>query len=103
MYRSAAREPWVVDKAGTEQLSEAEEAAGRDRVDFALLFEESPDILLVLLPDSPRFTTVAATHARRRPPHLTQESIGRGLFDLFPDNPNDPAATGSSNLRASLE
>ncbi len=26
-----------------------------------------------------------------------------GLFELFPDNPDDPAATGSSNLRASLD
>ena len=29
--------------------------------------------------------------------------IGRGIFDVFPDNPDDPAATGVGNLRASLE
>jgi len=29
--------------------------------------------------------------------------LGRGLFEVFPDNPDDPAATGTSNLRASLE
>jgi serine phosphatase RsbU (regulator of sigma subunit) len=28
--------------------------------------------------------------------------IGRYLFEVFPDNPNDPAATGARNLRASL-
>jgi signal transduction histidine kinase len=28
--------------------------------------------------------------------------LGRGLFDVFPDNPDDPAASGVSNLRASL-
>ena len=28
--------------------------------------------------------------------------IGRGLFEVFPDNPDDPAASGVSNLRASL-
>jgi signal transduction histidine kinase/ActR/RegA family two-component response regulator len=31
------------------------------------------------------------------------EILGRDIFDVFPDNPDDPAATGVSNLRASLE
>jgi PAS domain S-box-containing protein len=31
------------------------------------------------------------------------EIVGRELFDVFPDNPNDPAATGVANLRASLD
>src|SRR5262249_1861329 len=29
--------------------------------------------------------------------------LGRGLFEVFPDNPADPAATGVTNLRASLD
>src|SRR5260370_6669082 len=29
--------------------------------------------------------------------------IGRGIFEVFPDNPGDPTATGVRNLRASLE
>src|SRR5438094_2933979 len=29
--------------------------------------------------------------------------LGRGLFEVFPDNPDDPAATGVQNLRASLD
>jgi signal transduction histidine kinase len=70
--------------------------------DFRLLFEESPDILLVLLPDAPRYTMVAATSARWRATHTTAETLGRGLFEVFPDNPEDPAATGTNNLRASL-
>jgi signal transduction histidine kinase len=73
-------------------------------LDFRLLFEESPDVLLVLLPDAPRFTMVAATRARLAATHTTREgTIGRGLFDLFPDNPDDPSASGTNNLRASLE
>jgi signal transduction histidine kinase/ActR/RegA family two-component response regulator len=28
--------------------------------------------------------------------------VGRGVFDVFPDNPDDPQATGEGNLRASL-
>jgi signal transduction histidine kinase len=75
-----------------------------DYVDFQLLFEDSPDILLVLLPDAPRFTMVAATRARLRATLVTrEETIGRGLFEVFPDNPDDAGATGTSNLRASLE
>lgn len=29
--------------------------------------------------------------------------VGRKLFDVFPDNPDDPKATGTANLRASLD
>lgn len=72
-------------------------------LDFRLLFEESPDVLLVLRPDEPRYTMVAATEARLRVTHTTREqTMGRGLFEVFPDNPDDPGATGTSNLRASL-
>jgi len=72
-------------------------------LDFRLLFEESPEVLLVLLPDAPRYTMVAATQARWRATHTTPGTLGRGLFEVFPDNPDDPAATGTSNLRASLD
>ena len=73
-------------------------------LDFRLLFEESPDILLVLLPDAPRYTMVGATRARLEATSTTREQVvGRGLFELFPDNPDDPAATGATNLRASLD
>jgi PAS domain S-box-containing protein len=47
---------------------------------------------------------VAANEARLRATMTTREQIlGRNLFDVFPDNPADPAATGVRNLRASLE
>jgi signal transduction histidine kinase len=73
-------------------------------LDYRLLFEESPDILLVLLPDAPRFTMVGATRARLTVTHTTRERIvGRGLFEVFPDDPTDSDATGTRNLRASLE
>jgi signal transduction histidine kinase len=74
-----------------------------EAVDFQALFEGSPDILLVLLPDSPKFTMVAATDARLAATHTTRESLGQGLFEQFPDNPEEPQATGTNNLRASLE
>jgi signal transduction histidine kinase len=74
-----------------------------DEPDFRALFEASPDVLLVLLPDAPRYTIVAATEARLVATHTDRTQIGKGLFEMFPDNPDDPAATGAANLRASLE
>jgi signal transduction histidine kinase len=72
-------------------------------LDFRLFFEASPDVLLVLLPDAPRFTMVAVTDARLAATHTTREgTLGVGLFELFPDNPDDAEATGTNNLRASL-
>src|SRR6185437_8496810 len=46
---------------------------------------------------------VAATNARLHATRTTRDCLGRGLFEVFPDNPNDPSASGMSNLRASLE
>jgi hypothetical protein len=31
-----------------------------------------------------------------------QDIVGRGLFEVFPDNPGDAKATGTENLRSSL-
>ncbi len=72
-------------------------------LDFKQLFEQSPDILLVLLPDAPRFTIVSATRSRLSTTHTDTGQYGRGLFEVFPDNPDDPDATGTNNLRTSLE
>src|SRR5687768_9438494 len=69
--------------------------------DFRRLFESAPGSYLVL---SPRLTIVAASDAYLRATMTIRENIlGRGLFDVFPGNPDDPAATGVGNLRASLE
>ena len=69
--------------------------------DFQTIFDSLPGIYLVLKPD---FTMVAANQARYKATLSTPEgTLGRNLFDLFPDNPNDPAATGVANLKASLK
>lgn len=68
---------------------------------FRWLFESSPDMYLVL---SPSFAILAATDAYLRATKTRREEIlGRGIFDVFPDNPNDPSATGVSNLTTSLQ
>src|ERR1700722_15703437 len=70
--------------------------------DFQSLFESVPDLYLILLPDK-NFTITAvsdvyaATTLTKR-----DEIVGKGLFEVFPDNPNDLDADGVSNLRASL-
>jgi signal transduction histidine kinase/CheY-like chemotaxis protein len=68
--------------------------------DFRALFEAAPGLYLVLAPD---FTIVAASDAYLHATMTTRQSIvGRNIFDVFPDNPADPDATGTRNLRASL-
>jgi PAS domain S-box-containing protein len=71
--------------------------------DFRALFEAVPGLYLVLLPNSPDFTIVAVSDAYLRATMTRRKEIlGRGLFEVFPDNPADVAATGVSNVRASL-
>ncbi len=68
--------------------------------DFRSLFESAPGLYLVLLPD---FTIVAVSEAYLAATMTRREDIvGRNLFDVFPDNPNDPTADGTRNLRSSL-
>lgn len=67
---------------------------------FRALFESAPDLYLVLRPD---LTIAAVSDAYLRATMTRREDIlGRGVFEVFPDNPEDPAATGEGNLRASL-
>jgi signal transduction histidine kinase len=74
---------------------------GEPGPDFKALFESAPGLYLVLDPD---FRIVAVSDAYLRATMTERETIiGRGIFDVFPDNPDDPEATGVDNLRASLE
>jgi len=58
-------------------------------------------LYLVLTPD---FNIVAVSDAYLRATLTKREEIlGRGIFEVFPDNPNDPSASGVRNLRTSLE
>src|SRR5579872_4323148 len=69
--------------------------------EFRELFESIPGDYLILTPD---FTIVAVSDAYLRATNTTRSAIlGRWLFDVFPDNPDDPTATGERNLRKSLE
>jgi len=69
--------------------------------DFRTLFESGPGLLLVL---DPELRIVAVTDAYLDATMTSREAIvGRGIFEVFPDNPEQPDATGVANLRASLD
>ena len=68
---------------------------------FRTLFESAPNPYLVLAPD----LTIVAVNDYYLQVTFTKRAdiVGRGIFEVFPDNPQDIAATGVGNLRASLE
>ena len=70
---------------------------------FRLLFEAAPHPYLVLRPDA-AFTIVSVNDRYLAATGTDRAAIlGRGLFEVFPDNPDDATATGVSDLRTSLE
>lgn len=75
-------------------------AAPGPPVEFRALFESAPGLHLAMTPD---LTIVAVSDAYLRATMTTRAGIlGRNIFDVFPDNPDDPTATGVANLKASL-
>jgi PAS domain S-box-containing protein len=71
-----------------------------EQTNFKSLFENAPGLYLVLLPN----LEIVAVSDEYLLATMTQrdEITGKYLFDVFPDNPDDPHADGVSNLRASL-
>jgi PAS domain S-box-containing protein len=69
--------------------------------DYRALFQSSPGLYLVLDPD---LSIVAVTNTYLEATMTRREDIlGRKLFDIFPDNPDDSGADGFRNLRTSLD
>ncbi len=84
--------------AADDARAEAEAA----RAQFRLFFEAAPGLYLVLRAADLHIVGVseaylAATMTER------EQIVGRGLFEVFPDDPAEPGADGVRNLRASLE
>jgi PAS domain S-box-containing protein len=79
----------------------AEDELRRSRAVLQGLFESLPALFVILTPElnivSVSEAYLKATLTRR------EDLLGRGLFEVFPDNPADLAANGVSNLRASLD
>lgn len=65
------------------------------------IFRSSPDLYLIL---NPRFEIVDASDAYIKATMVKRKDIlGRNIFDVFPDNPDDEHATGTNNLSQSLQ
>lgn len=79
-------------------------AAPPDGEDMRRVFEAAPHPYLLLQADAPRFTIAAVNEAYLSATGTERSAIvGRGLFEVFPDNPHDDSATGVSDLRSSLD
>jgi PAS domain S-box-containing protein len=73
-------------------------------VDIRNFFTSLPGSNVLVRPNAPVFTIVAVSDAYLQATGRTRdELIGRGLFDLFPNNPEDPNQTSEKTVRASLE
>ncbi len=85
------------------ETGEAEHVRGftDDTMDCRAIIEGLPG-LLVIMDEHLKIVEVtdaynAATMTRR------EDMLGKSMFEVFPDNPDDPAADGQRNLRASLD
>jgi signal transduction histidine kinase len=71
--------------------------------DFQHLFESVPGLYLVLSSEPP-YEIVAVSNSYLCATMTKREEIlRRSLFEVFPDNPSEPGATGVRNVRASIE
>lgn len=69
-------------------------------IDFEAVFQALPAAVALLTTDLV-YADVNAAYLRTAG-RTRGRIVGRYLFDVFPDNPNDPAASGVRNLQASL-
>jgi signal transduction histidine kinase len=75
-----------------------------EKPDFKTLFETCPGLYLVILPNTPTYTIIAVSDAYLKATMTTREFlIGKGIFEAFPENPDDPQADGIRNLSTSLK
>ena len=73
-------------------------------VPYRSLFEALPGSCILLKNNAPLFTILASTPEYLNQTGTTKEGIvGKGIFEAFPGNPDDPTDTGTNDLRASLE
>ncbi|MBV9791758.1 MAG: PAS domain-containing protein [Chloroflexi bacterium] len=69
--------------------------------DFRRIFEAMPGAYIVLSPD---YTIVAVSDAYARATMTNRaDLLGRALFEVFPENPDEPAAAGMRDIRESLD
>ena len=71
-----------------------------ESIDYEAVFQNLPTPVVLLTPD---FAVLACNAAYNRITGRTTEELrGENILAAFPDNPEDPGATGSNNLTESL-
>lgn len=81
-------------------------APAEQELDYRLLFQGCPGHFLVVAPDLPRYTILEGSQAYfQATSTVRDEVVGQSAFDVFPGNPDDPAASAASltALRNSLD
>ncbi|MER6095846.1 SpoIIE family protein phosphatase [Streptomyces sp. NPDC001728] len=72
----------------------------KPRIDYAAVFHALPGMVALLTPD---LVYADANEDFLRLAGRTREQLlGRYIFDVFPENPNDPAAAGKRETQASM-
>ncbi|WP_217214071.1 PP2C family protein-serine/threonine phosphatase [Streptomyces sp. AC550_RSS872] len=69
-------------------------------IDYEAVFQGLPGMVALLTPEL--VYADANEDFQRLSGRTRAELVGRYIFDVFPDNPNDPAATGMRDVRASM-
>jgi len=89
----------VIERTG--QLEATNTELRHSQAELKSLFESLPGLYLVFTPD---LTIVAASDAYLKATLTTRESIlGRKLFEVLPDNPDDPGTKAVANMQASID
>src|SRR3989475_8944753 len=68
--------------------------------DFQTLFESAPNLYLVLTPDL-KIVAVSETYLRATMTKR-EEILGRGIFEIFPENPEIPKPPAGVNCQTPL-
>jgi diguanylate cyclase (GGDEF)-like protein/PAS domain S-box-containing protein len=79
---------------------DSEQSAMSQLPDFRALFEASPSLYIIL---DAKLNIAAVNDAYANATKTRREDIvGHSMFEVFPDNPDDPVTEGVRNLKASL-
>jgi len=69
---------------------------------YKRLFRATPGKILILLPENFEIVAVTEDYLKATNTH-EKDLLGKTIFDVFPDNPQEIMADGVQNLRASLQ
>ena len=84
-------------------MVQQEHTNGKAPIDFRVIFESMPGNSVLLKANPPAYNIITLTKGYLDYSPLSREElIGKGLFDIFPSNPEDENDTGELNLRASF-